>query len=65
MVVLINGSFGVGKSTVAGLLRDRLPGSAVYDPERVGWVLQRLPRWIRLKGSGTATSRTSTCGAAP
>ena len=53
MVVMINGSFGAGKSTVAKLLRNRLPGSIIYDPERVGFVLSRLPKWIRLKGMGT------------
>jgi hypothetical protein len=53
MVVIINGSFGVGKTTVAKLLRDSLPGSIVYDPEWVGVILQRLPRWIRLKGGRT------------
>jgi hypothetical protein len=35
-VVLINGSFGIGKSTVAGLLRQRLPHSVVVDPELIG-----------------------------
>ncbi|HEX2076347.1 MAG TPA: hypothetical protein VHG08_01525 [Longimicrobium sp.] len=44
MVVMINGSFGVGKTTVAGLLRGALPGSVIYDPEWAGFVLQRLPR---------------------
>lgn len=53
MVVMINGSFGVGKSTVAGLLHRMLPGSGVYDPERVGFVLKRLPGWIKLKGAGS------------
>lgn len=53
MIVMINGSFGVGKSTVARLLREALPGSAVYDPEWVGLVLRRLPGWIKLRGSGT------------
>lgn len=43
MVILINGSFGVGKTTVARLLRDALPGSVIYDPEWAGFVLQRLP----------------------
>jgi broad-specificity NMP kinase len=52
MIVLINGSFGVGKSTVARLLRSALPGSALYDPEWVGLVLMRLPKW-KLKKSGT------------
>jgi predicted kinase len=52
MVVLINGSFGVGKTTIAKLLRDRLPGSAIYDPERVGWILMRVGKLLRLAGSG-------------
>jgi hypothetical protein len=53
MIVMINGSFGVGKTTVARLLRKALPGSAIYDPEWVGYILRRLPQWIALKGSGT------------
>jgi hypothetical protein len=53
MVVLINGSFGVGKTTVARLLREALPGSAVYDPEWAGLALMRLPKWVGLKGAGT------------
>jgi hypothetical protein len=53
MIILINGSFGVGKTTVAKLLRRSLPGSAVYDPEWVGFILRRLPKWIKLNGSGS------------
>ncbi|HJR06708.1 MAG TPA: AAA family ATPase [Pyrinomonadaceae bacterium] len=53
MIVLINGSFGVGKTTVAKLLRDGLKGSAIYDPEWAGIALMRLPQWVGLKGSGT------------
>jgi hypothetical protein len=53
MIVIINGSFGVGKSTIAKLLRRSLPGSAIYDPEWVGFVLKRLPGWIKLKGAGS------------
>jgi broad-specificity NMP kinase len=53
MVVFINGSFGVGKTTVAKLLRGAFPGSAVYDPEWAGLVLMRLPKWLGLKGAGT------------
>ena len=53
MIILINGSFGVGKTTIAKLLRDSLPGSAIYDPELVGFVLRRLPKWIKLKGAGS------------
>jgi hypothetical protein len=53
MVVMINGSFGVGKTTVAKLLRGFLPGSVIYDPEWTGFALKRLPRWIKLPGAGS------------
>lgn len=53
MIILINGSFGVGKSTVAELLRAKLPNSRIYDPEVAGSILMRLPRWIKLRGAGT------------
>ena len=53
MIVLINGSFGVGKTTVAKLLRGALRGSVVYDPEWAGLVLMRLPTWLKLEGAGT------------
>jgi chloramphenicol 3-O-phosphotransferase len=53
MVVLINGSFGIGKTTIAKRLRDALPGSAIYDPELVGFILMRAGKLLRLAGSGT------------
>jgi chloramphenicol 3-O-phosphotransferase len=52
MIIMLNGSFGIGKTTVAKLLRNSLPGSMIYDPEWAGLVLMRLPKWIKLKGSG-------------
>lgn len=52
-VIFVNGAFGVGKTTVARALQSRLAGSRIYDPEYVGFVLQRLPRWIPLRGRGT------------
>lgn len=51
MIVVINGSFGVGKTTIAKLLRRSLHGSAIYDPEWAGFVLKRLPKWVKLNGS--------------
>jgi AAA domain len=50
---MINGSFGAGKTTIAKLLRRSLPNSVIFDPEWVGYVLMRLPSWIRLRGSGS------------
>lgn len=53
MIVLLNGAFGVGKSTVSRLLWQRLNGSRIYDPEWVGSALMRLSRAIKLRGAGT------------
>src|SRR2546423_14068933 len=53
MIIMINGSFGVGKTTVARLLRDSFRGSMIFDPEWAGLVLMRLPKWIKLSGSGS------------
>ena len=44
MIVHINGPFGVGKTTTARLLVKKLPHSIIIDPERIGFVLQRLTR---------------------
>ena len=52
-VVLINGSFGVGKTSVARDLRRRISGSVIYDPEWTGWAIQRLPSWVYLSGDDT------------
>lgn len=42
MYVFLNGAFGVGQTTVARELRTLLSG-AIYDPELIGLLLQRLP----------------------
>jgi chloramphenicol 3-O-phosphotransferase len=52
-VVLINGSFGVGKTAVAVALRSRLAGSTIYDPECTGPVLRLAARYLPLSGSTT------------
>jgi gluconate kinase len=53
MIVLINGAFGVGKSTVSRLLWQRVRGSRIYDPEWAGSVLMRLPAVLKLRGGGS------------
>lgn len=40
-VVWLNGAFGVGKTSVAGELRQLVPGARLVDPERIGFVVQR------------------------
>jgi len=35
-VVWLNGAFGIGKSTVAELLAERLGDAIVFDPELIG-----------------------------
>ena len=46
MIILVNGSFGVGKSTIAELLVNRIPNSLMYDPEIVGACLSDIVRPI-------------------
>ena len=51
MVIWINGSFGVGKSETAGILREKITRSHLYDPEQVGYYLWRIfPEEMQRKG---------------
>ena len=42
MIVFINGAFGVGKTTVAERLVQRIPHSLLFDPEEVGYLLRNV-----------------------
>ncbi len=42
MILFINGPFGVGKTSVAKVLVQKMPHSMLYDPEVVGAVLHRI-----------------------
>jgi len=44
MILLLNGAFGIGKTTVAQMLVARCPGSLLFNPEVAGMVLQRSAR---------------------
>jgi hypothetical protein len=39
VIVWLDGAFGAGRTTRAGLLRDALPGARLFDPEYVGFLL--------------------------
>ncbi|MDE6914261.1 MAG: AAA family ATPase [Lachnospiraceae bacterium] len=41
MLIWINGAFGAGKTQAAYELQRRLPNSFVYDPENIGFFLQK------------------------
>src|SRR5687768_517725 len=44
MILLLNGAFGIGKTSVARALAARLPRTVLFDPEIIGIALQRLAR---------------------
>jgi len=44
MILFLNGTFGVGKSTAAEMNVERIPLAAVYDPELVGAFVWHLTR---------------------
>jgi hypothetical protein len=42
MIIFINGPFGVGKTTVAERLAQRIPNSLLFDAEEVGYFLRKV-----------------------
>lgn len=42
MIILINGAFGVGKTTIATELLNQIPNSMLFDPEEVGYMLRSI-----------------------
>lgn len=47
MIIMLNGSFGVGKTTTAQALVQCLPHAMIYDPEEVGVMLRVMTHGIR------------------
>ena len=41
MIILINGPFGIGKTTAASILNERIKNSLIFDPEEVGTMLRK------------------------
>lgn len=49
MIVMINGAFGSGKTTIANRLVTAVPNSMLFDPEEVGYMLRKvIPEEMRL-----------------
>lgn len=42
MIIMINGAFGVGKTSVANELIKAIPNSMIFDPEEVGFMLRNI-----------------------
>ncbi|WP_223556749.1 AAA family ATPase [Lysinibacillus sphaericus] len=42
MIIMINGAFGVGKTTIANMLQNDIKNSMIYDPEEIGCMLRNV-----------------------
>ncbi|MGY3188966.1 hypothetical protein [Lysinibacillus sp. TE18511] len=42
MIIMINGAFGVGKTTIANRLQNEIKNSMIYDPEEIGFMLRNV-----------------------
>jgi hypothetical protein len=47
VIIMINGSFGVGKTTTAEALLARLPHAIIFDPESVGHLARYITAGLR------------------
>lgn len=51
MIIWINGSFGVGKTTIAQDLKLKIENSIIYDPEKIGeFLFNIMPKKRRFSG---------------
>ena len=54
MIILINGPYGVGKTSVAKNLIKKIPSSILFDTEEIGFLLQnQIPKEIDSKSDFT------------
>ena len=42
MIVMINGPFGIGKTTVSQMLKESVENAMIFDPEEVGFMLRNI-----------------------
>jgi adenylate kinase family enzyme len=54
MIIMINGAFGAGKTSVATALVKKIDNSILFDPEEVGFMLRNIiTKEIRHQNEGT------------
>jgi chloramphenicol 3-O-phosphotransferase len=53
MIVLVNGSFSVGKTSTARALAERLSRSILYSPEIWGGLVLAMPNWLHLENQNS------------
>lgn len=42
LIIMINGAFGVGKTTIANGIVNEIENSMIYDPEEIGYMLRNV-----------------------
>ncbi|WP_066504173.1 AAA family ATPase [Abyssisolibacter fermentans] len=53
MIILLNGAFGVGKTTTAFKLCEKIDNAFIFDPEEVGYMVRKITEGVRLKKEET------------
>ncbi len=46
MIIMINGAFGSGKTTIANALVQKIPNAMLFDPEEIGFFLRNMLKSI-------------------
>jgi len=54
MIIMINGSFGVGKTTTAQEMVKSIPNALLYDPEIIGFAVREITKDARLPEEETS-----------
>lgn len=57
MIVMLNGSFGVGKTSTATILNQRILNSIIFDPEIIGGALKEMTEGMRTERENTGDFR--------
>ena len=42
VIIMINGTFGSGKTSAANILQSLISNSMIYDPEEIGYMLRNI-----------------------